>query len=491
MLRFLGLIHAQYGLLRVHGEKLKSCFSTISSIGLSAQPIFLFNIPRLLSPFDQRCSGLHDPRISSPRSSWLPHAETLVNSVGTSANVDKLYHQQLSAVYSCSPIYNYIPKRRWKSDPSQTFFAWRDLYAYVCNLSGNATSWDYDYDYSSVVNSMGYPLQQSFFKDSASRLRTELVRVLVALKIRERKKGQSFAYLPTHLFCGELCMVLQTRAFKVPNELKNLQGNASIISEIDFDPKNVPGGSNDIVVAREIAFGPVGDPGIRQVSIWFNIEESDLVPCTSQQAKRHKRSRHRLKKDRGKERSSSQNISMATNTTQSSSNYPEDDIQKTPDTVEHAPFFNYQPVDADAFNLVTSILIHRSQVILLWILNPPKQRKDVIANSLRAFEHQIESSFSSQRRHWMTWSWPINQGRDRIDEDTDVPPVTGEYELSLKHENNPCVVYFHGKNDGSGADVVSSRSKLATFIIWKSFLYNMKIFQSDIEVVSKPNLKTS
>ena len=63
-----------------------------------------------LSPFDQRCMCLHDPRIAGLHSClWLPHAETLINGLGSSVNVDKLYHQRLASVYTCCPIYGYVP----------------------------------------------------------------------------------------------------------------------------------------------------------------------------------------------------------------------------------------------------------------------------------------------------------------------------------------------------------------------------------------------
>lgn len=141
-------------------------------------------------------------------------------------------------------------------------------------------------------------------------------------------------------------------------------------------------------------------------------------------------------------------------------------------------FFNYQPIDNDAFDLITNILIHRSRVLLLWILNP--HRGDLIT-SLRAFEHQIQSNFESQRRHWMTWSWPINKGRGRIDDETDVPPVNGEYKFTTDYNgdenSNPCVVYFHGVFDGSKPDIVPTSSKEAVFKIWEAFIENMEVIQ--------------
>ena len=79
------------------------------------------------------------------------------------------------------------------------------------------------------------------------------------------------------------------------------------------------------------------------MSIWFNIEPSDIIPCTNQQAKRHTRSRHCFKKDHRRERSGTDNSaaasqgSMGSKLSQSSSG--EDDASRKPKSKEYAPFF--------------------------------------------------------------------------------------------------------------------------------------------------------
>lgn len=426
-------------------------------------------------PFDQRCTGLHDPRIAGP-TSWLAHAETLVNSIGSSVNVDKLYHQKLSSVYSCSPIYGFAPKFRWKSGSSRLMQSWRELYAFACNLDPSNESWDYNHNpISNIVNPSGYPLRASFLKESCrADLVSEFVRVLITLKLRLKELGRSFAYLPTHLFCNELCMVLQTRFFIVNRE----SNDTSLITEIEEDQRSLTNDTREIIVAREIAFGPVGDPGIRQMSIWFNIEPSDIIPCTNQQAKRHKRSRHRLKKDRRRERSGT-DISaaasqgpMGSKLSQSSSG--EDDASRKPESKEYSPFFNCQPIDRNAFDLITNILVHRSRVLQLWIADPPPQRYMAFVSALETYENKLLSSFESQRRHWMTWSWPLNQGRGKVDDSTDVPPVNGTYNFSVHDEEAPSTAFFRGKDDGLEAEVVSNISKLATTFVWDSFVSNMQ-----------------
>ena len=346
-------------------------------------------------------------------------------------------------------------------------------------------SWDYNDDPTIVVDSIGYPRRSSFLKDHHFYLKYELCRLLIVLKIRERRLAQCFAYLPTHLFCGELCMVLQTRVFHA-GKVENDPDCFAYIDELEYDPKNHHVGSSDLIIAREIAFGPVGDPGIRPVSVWFNIEPDDLVPCTSQQAKRHKRSRHRLNKSDRRERSTS-NVyypSQGGKTLSQGSGSPKEETQQIPESGEHRPFFNYQPYDADAFNLVTNILIHRSRTLHFWVINPSQPERTSFVNSLKALEFQIQLSFDSQRRHWLTWTWSINKGRGQIDEDTDVPIVNGKYELSKDNDDNPCVVFFHGKDEKLKPNVLTEYSKLVTYKLWNSFKENMKWLRLHDENVS-------
>ena len=121
---------------------------------------------------------------------------------------------------------------------------------------------------------------------------------------------------------------------------------------------------------------------------------------------------------------------------------------------------------------------------MLWILSPPLQLKNKITASLKSYEYQIESHFESLRRHWVTWSWPINKGRGEIDDGTDVPPVSGEYELSMDDDNNPCSIYFHGKVEKDEIDIISRRTKKTTFLLWQTFINTMKLLKLLQENVS-------
>jgi len=70
------------------------------------------------------------------------------------------------------------------------------------------------------------------------------------------------------------------------------------ISKDEYDATRTPWNRRcqynprEVVVVREIAFGPKGDSNAN-VALWFDISSSDVATCTHQQVKRHKRSRQR------------------------------------------------------------------------------------------------------------------------------------------------------------------------------------------------------
>lgn len=438
-------------------------------------------------PFDQRCAGLHDPRVAGSHQSWLPHAETLINSIGESVNVDKLYHQRLSSIYSCSPLYGYIPHKRWKSDPPSTKFAWKHFYAFVCNLDESISSpATVDHHRPAIAKKSG-AINSEAHSPNESLL--EYHRIAIVLKMREKNCGQCYAYLPSHLFCGELCMVLQMRKFRLQNRGDSNADPEEVSENINdgsIESTAPQLDSRDVIVVHEIAFGPVGDPSVRQLSVWFNIPPTDIVPCTPQQAKRHKRSRHRLKKNRSRDTSKPSTISLP------SSSPLSQEAPKFIDSCHPPPFYTYYPVDNTTFELVTGILKHRACV--LRVLSLTRDITEIplhMIHSLSSDEQILRTSFESLRRHWMTWAWPVNLGRGQVSNDTDVPPVNGAYHF-LVGDNNFNTDAFYGVDDGKGTAVVPHRSALTVGFIWRSFVINMQLlsrskhshdFKADIGVM--------
>ncbi len=401
------------------------------------------------SPFDQRCTRLHDPRVVSSQPSWLPHAEVLVNISKNEREIDKLYHQQYSSVYSCSPIYDFCPEKKWKADKERTSLAWREFYYFCCNMDAT--------EHISQVNPSLFPPMDATLLDTNL---SEMNRLAIALKMRRKVKARQFLYRPTHLFCSELCMVLQTCYFRLEAIMTSQDAQRNRVVEIskteametcDMDQ------SDRIIVACEIAFGPVADASVHPVSIWFDINSDDIVKCTRQQAKRQKRSRHRVR--------AKQNTDNALGSAKigGSSSIP--------------PFISHQPMDDAAFDLITGIQTHRYRVLECLLSSSNAS----VLQLLSLEEESLKNNFVSQRRFWMTWTWPKTVESSNINEDTEVPGVDSTYNFvpygdpGYREDS-----IFFGTDDHTHDQVVSQLANLATDFIWKSFVTNLQLLLGQV-----------
>lgn len=395
--------------------------------------------------------------------SWLPHAEVMVNNIGRDTHVDKLYHQQLCAVYSSSPIYGFAPEKKWKGDAKRTHEAWKEFYVFICNINGDLQYSNKDCCWSLHIQkdlTKGGKQPPSLQEGSASGVNeiSEIHRLCMALQMRERRMAKCYTYLPSHVFCGELCMVLQTRIFRVEKHGQQEVSKYTVVEITKQDSTTVA--SDDVIVAREIAFGPIADASVRRVSVWFNVSSDDIISCTRQQARRHKRSRHRLRSKRGQENHDS-----------SSSLIP-DGQKGIEECCSIPPFHSFQPFDDSAFDLVTEILTHRFRV-LDYLSHSPDVR---LLRDLASEEERLREYFESQRRFWVTWAWPKKIGSNHVDHDTDVPPVDGAYNFATYGDRG----YgedrlFFGKDDSSGPSVVTKQARLATGFLWRSFVMNLQL----------------
>lgn len=248
---------------------------------------------------------------------------------------------------------------------------WEDLYKLVCNIPTTTRN---------------------------NRRRTNLAehhKVDIALQMRGSAEWH-YKFRPQHIIYDELCMVLQKRAFR-------LTENGAI--EIPLNVYNSKRFSNQVVV-REIAFGPDCDPTVRGVSLWFDIDDKDVTVCTPQQAKRY-----RWKKGFKNNNSSPR----------SSPFKPKSSAFDSRDC-----FVMVRAMDKDAYDLSTKILSHHLGVL----------RSERIANlsdrwearsALQSEGGNLKETFDHLKAHWEAWTWPINEGRAKVDEQTPVPPIDGKY----------------------------------------------------------------
>lgn len=285
-------------------------------------------------------------------------------------------------------------------------------------------------------------------------------RLTIALIMRRKAKARQFLYHPSHLFCGELCLVLQTCHFRLEAMTTSHDAQRYQVVEISKAEACDNNKSDRIIVAREIAFGPVADASIHPVSIWFDIDSDDIIQCTRQQARRQKRSRHRVRAKR--------NIENAL------------EGAKIGGTNSIPPFISHQPIDDAAFDLITGIQMHRYHVLECLMSD-----SSVSALQLLALEEEsLKKNFVSQRRFWMTWTWPKTIESSDINEDTEVPGVDGTYNFvtygdpGYGEDSIFFGTYDHDQN--AYCQVVSQPAKLATGFVWKSFVANLQLMLGQV-----------
>lgn len=410
---------------------------------------FLFD--EIQSPFDQRCVGIHDLRVEGDPSnpSWLPHAETLISKVGNGNNVDKFYHAQLSSIYNSCPVNGYIPMHKSSSTENENESIWCNFYNFICNEEHHRTAASFDPN-------------KHILQDLSEEHKLE-----IALKMRQQKSVQSYAYIPSHLFCGELCMILQERTFRLVSVIDSEKNWFSTALEEVASNDSTPLGSLQFK-AYEIVFGPVGDPTVPSPSVWFDIPEDDLTPCTPQQAKHHKRSRHRIKK-----------LPNRTNLVLSDSS-----IREKFKTIRISPFLIFQPLDYVTFDIITKVMVHRLKVI--------KLSSGKFDNSLyeagpllESERNELKQKYLCLLRSWIIDSWPEKILTEPIDDETDVPPVDCKYSSFVEKAKFFRTEQCYGLSSKRHLHDLPLNCKFYPSILWKSFTVNMLLLKNhDIGYVS-------
>lgn len=273
----------------------------------------------------------------------------------------------------------------------------------------------------------------------------------IALFLRGTESDWQYKYRPQHVIHGELCMVLQKRAF-----VKNAADQP--LQELSL--KKYSAKQKNHILVHEIAFGPDSDPSVRNVALWFNIKEKDVSLCTPEQAKffRWKKSlgsQSPKKKDPSDRRHNHNNRIFTVSAFETG-------------TIDSFPLI--RPHDKAAFDLVTDLMRHHLHVLKCERMSNLKKRHETRRN-LQRQKQKLERRFECHRRSWADWAWPINVGRETVDSSTPVPAVEGPYQFSQD---------FDGERTGT------KNPKEKVQRIWKSFIAAAKDFDDTGSGSSSP-----
>lgn len=303
----------------------------------------------------------------------MTHTETQGNNNDTDINVEAFYQKLQHEIHCGTPFgEQFLPE----------VDTWNELYKRVGNI------------YYTNKESKGQTNKKAWMD---STRRNSSLPAIVKLQIASEMRGDadfSYKYRPQHIIHGELCMILQKRAFRIA---KKAGQTVTPISLRQYNPH-----SHTDAMVLELAFGPDGDSTARPVSLWFNIHSNEIVECTVAQAKRFRWKRG-LKNAKETRRS------------------PFDHLDN---------FQVIRPHDKDAFDLTTDILHNRLHMLRAEQIVNLKERSEKLS-LVRYEKDQLKQRFDALLRHWLEWGWPVSKGRVQVDKNTPAPRVDGKYELPV------------------------------------------------------------
>lgn len=180
-----------------------------------------------------------------------------------------------------------------------------------------------------------------------------------------------------------------------------------------------------------IVAGPDSDPSVRNVALWFGIDDKDVTLCTPQQAKRYRWKR-------------------GLNNNNKSEKQPSNSVFEYLEC-----FFMVRPHDRDAFDLTTRILKHRLGVLRSEHTSESMRDRYETLKALQMEKNQLQTLIEGQVNHWKRWAWPINDGRITVNDETPVPAVDS---------------YYFQDTAKMSRNVDSQFANAATEKIWESFV---------------------
>jgi hypothetical protein len=203
--------------------------------------------------------------------------------------------------------------------------------------------------------------------------------------------------------------------------------------------KRHPFTPRDVIIARELAFGPCGETSA-YVSLWFELPTSEMIACTQQQIKKHRRAKLKLMQQKVNDSSDSGSLSSICE----NHSFRAFDSSRTH---PYKPFYHMQPIlDDDAsYTLIRSMLHHRIKSLMSRSLRGEAFSRACIM--LGEEESVLQDEYDSIKLHVDRWKWSITSSRVETNANTVVPPSSIEYDPS---------------------------SHTATSILWQSFVQNAR-----------------
>ncbi len=412
-------------------------------------------------PFGRRCAAIHDPLISGPLDcpAWLPIATAKTNA---RVIIDRLAAHRDSSVHQENPL---ISQTIWENcrpspthqrgtaentvqgvgSPTDLEQVWKDTYQLVCN---------------SGVSISG---EEKNIKNVPSQNLTDLQKLCIVRLMHveqnplQENHRQDYVFAPTHSLHSELCMILQTRYFFMPDAAYTDADDVlcnDVVKEISMDEFMVFIGKK--IIAHEVAFAPKGDY-FANVSIWFNASPISLEPSMIKRSRRVKQK----KKVQIRNEHTHPNANGALISRTSFADFPYG-IPGIEPFVPMSPAYDCP----ESHELIMSIFEHRIDSIIVKNCSSVNEEQ---SKRLDARMRQLREKFLFVNKFHETWMWPKREGMGNVTASTKAPPGNIMPYIPLKSSKaSPCVLVwnsfvqsFHGMEDRSGN--VDDSKRLSVF----------------------------
>lgn len=378
----------------------------------------------MYSPFRNRCDSIHDPRISSKNdSSWLPNVERM-NVLDTTVHIDWNAKVRHSLIHQKHGI------------PFPFFHPFDVFYDTICDDIHDSTAEEFLLPADQKVPSLSaqvrldMAIQMLTWKRSFASASSSSSIFSSPTSIMSTRRKYHSEYMGTHFIYGEMCMVRMVQAFDIStNPHVTMLNHPSL-----YDPDN-----KHHVIVHELAFGMNMDTQKRTSGFYFNLPMDQFHSCTREDEVKYNRKVGQI----------SWNFSATVAKNVPSGNFGlEEHLRKYP------CFPIYYILDEDLMMFIEKLMKHK--------LTSYHVSDDAGILEYQKHHNMYKRQYDSVQKYFIRNAWPVNEGREVVDDDTPVPPADSLYNIRVNknHENTDFPWEFNRQ-------------------IWESFVRNMRDSQGE------------
>jgi hypothetical protein len=330
-----------------------------------------------ISPFESRCSAIHDIRITGDDSAWLPCCQKL-NALPTDVHIDYNRMINFSLLHHGSTF---------SKETAHVFSSYECFVQIICQpISG-------------------------YEAGGPQHAPSDVQRLKIALALSPSTCPSVIKYRPTHLVSGQPCMIRQTRAFDLSGcSSSSPAASPSCLPPILLD--EVDNNNPYHVVVREIAFGQNVGNDAPPPALFFNIPESEIKICSLKDELKFNTKKRKNKNKTRRFRAAAGGCRRG-----AAGSYPPSPL--------HGIFRLYCTNDEAIHSLIQSTMRLELDKLLM------AQSCQTIS-SLAIFksrELEIRTQIDALHAFFLESWWPVNEGREYVSSNTPVPPAVGFYSV--------------------------------------------------------------